>query len=80
MSTTSTLPDIGIELREGYAEVGDVNLHYVDAGDGTLIVLLLGFPEPAYRSVEPSRGQDPVACQDVGVAGPGVLWEVAEGA
>ena len=45
MSTTSTLPDVGIELREGYAEVGDVNLHYVEAGDGPLIVLLHGFPE-----------------------------------
>ena len=33
------------ELREGYAEVGDVTLHYVEAGDGPLIVLLHGFPE-----------------------------------
>ena len=32
MTTTSMLPDVGIELREGYAEVGDVNLHYVEAG------------------------------------------------
>ena len=45
MATTSMLPDVGIELREGYAEVGDVNLHYVEAGDGPLIVLLHGFPE-----------------------------------
>ena len=45
MPTTSMLPDVGIELREGYAEVGDVNLHYVEAGDGPLIVLLHGFPE-----------------------------------
>ena len=45
MTTTSLLPDVGIELREGYAEVGDVNLHYVEAGDGPLIVLLHGFPE-----------------------------------
>ena len=37
--------DDGIELREGYAEVGDVKLHYVEAGDGPLIVLLHGFPE-----------------------------------
>ena len=37
--------DQGIELREGYAEVGDVTLHYVEAGDGPLIVLLHGFPE-----------------------------------
>ena len=45
MTTTSMLPDVGIELREGYAEVGDVNLHYVEAGEGPLIVLLHGFPE-----------------------------------
>ena len=37
MTTTSMLPDIGIELREGYAEVGDVNLHYVEAGDGCCV-------------------------------------------
>ena len=29
MATTSLLPDVGIELREGNAEVGDVSLHYV---------------------------------------------------
>ena len=45
MTTTSMLPDVGIELREGFADVGDVNLHYVEAGDGPLIVLLHGFPE-----------------------------------
>jgi pimeloyl-ACP methyl ester carboxylesterase len=33
------------ELREGYAEVGDQRLHYVEAGDGPLLVLLHGFPE-----------------------------------
>jgi pimeloyl-ACP methyl ester carboxylesterase len=33
------------ELREGYADVGDVRLHYVEAGSGPLIVLLHGFPE-----------------------------------
>jgi epoxide hydrolase 4 len=42
---TSLMPDHRIELREGYAEVGDVRLHYVEAGDGPLIVLLHGFPE-----------------------------------
>ncbi len=45
MSTTTLLPDVGTELREGYAEVGDASLHYVEAGDGSLIVLLHGFPE-----------------------------------
>lgn len=38
-------PDVGIQLREGFAEVGDVTLHYVEAGDGPLVVLLHGFPE-----------------------------------
>jgi pimeloyl-ACP methyl ester carboxylesterase len=42
---TRLMPDGRTELREGYAEVGDVRLHYVEAGDGPLIVLLHGFPE-----------------------------------
>jgi len=32
-------------VREGYAEIGDVQLHYIEAGEGPLIVLLHGFPE-----------------------------------
>ena len=32
-------------LREGYADVGDVQLHYLEAGEGPLVVLLHGFPE-----------------------------------
>jgi pimeloyl-ACP methyl ester carboxylesterase len=54
MSTTDDLT-IG-EHRHGYAEVGDVRLHYVEAGDGPLIVLLHGFPEFWYgwrRQIEP---------------------------
>src|ERR1700709_348360 len=42
---TRLVSDGQTELREGYAEVGDVRLHYVEAGDGPLIVLLHGFPE-----------------------------------
>ena len=42
---TGLVGDDGTELREGYAEVGDERLHYVEAGDGPLIVLLHGFPE-----------------------------------
>ena len=36
---------LGSDVREGYAEIGDVRLHYVEAGDGPLVVLLHGFPE-----------------------------------
>src|SRR3954470_24182831 len=35
----------GADLREGIAEVGEVTLHYVEAGEGPLVVLLHGFPE-----------------------------------
>ena len=43
-------------LREGYAKAGDVQLHYVEAGEGPLIVLLHGFPEFWYgwrRQIQP---------------------------
>ena len=33
------------ELREGYAEIGDQRLHYMETGEGPLIVLLQRFPE-----------------------------------
>src|SRR5207302_6805995 len=45
MSTPDAMVPGGTDLREGYAEVGEVKLHYVEAGDGPLIVLLHGFPE-----------------------------------
>src|SRR5215475_8117671 len=32
-------------IREGYAEIGETRLHYVEAGEGPLVVLLHGFPE-----------------------------------
>ena len=32
-------------MRDGYADLGDVQLHYVEAGEGPLVVLLHGFPE-----------------------------------
>jgi len=33
------------DLRHGDAELGEVRLHYVEAGEGPLVVLLHGFPE-----------------------------------
>jgi pimeloyl-ACP methyl ester carboxylesterase len=33
------------DLRDGYADLADVRLHYVEAGDGPLVLLLHGFPE-----------------------------------
>src|SRR3954469_2611719 len=44
-TSTSPVTDAGIGLRDGYAEVGNVVLHYVEAGDGPLVLLLHGFPE-----------------------------------
>ncbi|HEX2397345.1 MAG TPA: alpha/beta hydrolase [Solirubrobacteraceae bacterium] len=32
-------------LRDGYAELDEVRLHYVEAGEGPLVVVLHGFPE-----------------------------------
>src|SRR5262249_49998716 len=36
---------LGSDVREGYAEIGDVKLHYVEAGGGPLVVLLHRLPE-----------------------------------
>ena len=51
-STDTVTPAVGFgdglpaELREGYADIGDgLRLHYVEAGEGPLVVLLHGFPE-----------------------------------
>jgi epoxide hydrolase 4 len=45
VSAPSLVGDGQPELREGYAEVGDQRLHYVEAGEGPMVVLLHGFPE-----------------------------------
>ena len=36
---------LSTDLRDGYADLGEVRLHYVEAGEGPLVVLLHGFPE-----------------------------------
>ncbi|HWK27841.1 MAG TPA: alpha/beta fold hydrolase [Solirubrobacter sp.] len=43
-------------MRDAYAELDDVRLHYVEAGEGPLVVLLHGFPEFWYgwrHQIEP---------------------------
>src|SRR5437868_5162254 len=39
----TALDDVG--LHHGYADLAEARLHYVEAGDGPLVVLLHGFPE-----------------------------------
>ncbi|MDQ3284656.1 MAG: alpha/beta hydrolase [Actinomycetota bacterium] len=39
----------GVELVHGYADLGDVRLHYVEAGEGPLVLLLHGFPQFWYQ-------------------------------
>ncbi|MBV9680273.1 MAG: alpha/beta fold hydrolase [Solirubrobacterales bacterium] len=34
-----------IELRDGYADLSGARIHYVEAGDGPMVVLVHGFPE-----------------------------------
>jgi hypothetical protein len=54
--------DAGTALREGYAEVGDVTSHDVEAGDGPLVLLLHGFPEFWYgwrQQIEPDAPVHP---------------------
>jgi epoxide hydrolase 4 len=36
---------VSSELRHGYAQLPEARLHYVEAGEGPLVVLLHGFPE-----------------------------------
>jgi pimeloyl-ACP methyl ester carboxylesterase len=39
----------GLELTHRYADLGDVRLHYVEAGKGPLVLLLHGFPQFWYE-------------------------------
>ncbi len=38
-----------VELAHRYADLGDVRLHYVEAGEGPLVLLLHGFPQFWYQ-------------------------------
>jgi pimeloyl-ACP methyl ester carboxylesterase len=38
-----------VELKHRYADLGDVRLHYVEAGEGPLVLLLHGFPQFWYK-------------------------------
>ena len=39
----------GVELAHRYADLGDVRLHYVEAGEGPLVLMLHGFPQFWYQ-------------------------------
>jgi len=39
----------GVELAHRYADLGDVRLHYVEAGEGPVVLLLHGFPQFWYQ-------------------------------
>ena len=39
----------GVRLTHRYADLGDVRLHYVEAGEGPLVLLLHGFPQFWYE-------------------------------
>lgn len=41
----SDATDVMERLKDGYAEVNGIRLHYVEAGSGPLVLLLHGFPE-----------------------------------
>lgn len=67
VSTTTASRQRDIELRHGYAELSSVRLHYVEAGEGPLVVLLHGFPEFWYGW----RGQiEPLAAAGFRVVAP----------
>ncbi len=40
----------GVQLTHRYADLGDVRLHYVEAGEGPLVLLLHGFPQFWYEA------------------------------
>src|SRR6185503_19412976 len=56
---TRSIDTLSTGLRDGFAEVGELELHYVEAGHGPLVILLHGFPEFWYgwrEQIEPLAG------------------------
>ena len=45
-----------VSQREGFAELSEVRLHYVEAGEGPLVVLLHGFPGVLVQLARPDPG------------------------
>ena len=45
MNETTATPGGTLVWRHRYADLGDLRLHFVEAGEGPLVVLLHGFPE-----------------------------------
>lgn len=51
-STSNSIPEAAIhksgEIKHGYADSGGVKIHYVETGDGPLVVMIHGFPDYWY--------------------------------
>ena len=45
MQSTATLPPVAHPWRHGFIRANGIRFHYVEAGDGPLLLLLHGFPE-----------------------------------
>src|SRR2546430_4397477 len=51
------------ELRHGTEHVNDVRLHYVEAGEGPLVLLVHGFPERSEEHTSELQSQSNLVCR-----------------